>query len=137
MLECLIIGDSIAQGIHAVAPQCEVRAKVGANTDFIVNNYKTAKHADYTVISMGSNWPDNPRNFANAVKLRQSLTGSELVIWILPYNRKAADTVRRVAKQYGDNYIDLSAFGSNDRVHPKSYGAVNKEIQQHVLYFYK
>lgn len=136
MLECLIIGDSIAQGIHMVNPKCEVTAKVGANTDYIVKNYVNGKETGYTVVSMGSNWPDNPRNFANAVQLRKSLKGSNLVIWILPYNRQAAATIKRVAVMFGDNYIDLNAFSSNDRVHPKSYRAINAEVQKHVRVFY-
>ena len=134
-MDCAFIGDSIAVGLQQVQPDCAVHAKVGAGSDFILTkNYGTSTNS-YVVISMGSNWPNNPRNRANAIKLRKSIK-TELVVWILPYNRTAATTMRAVAQQFQDNYVDLNAFPSKDHVHPSSYRKVNREVQDGVNYYF-
>lgn len=136
-MPCVFIGDSIAVGAGSVQHECEVHAKVGASSEFIVKNFvKFAKNSDeYTVISMGSNGPTNPTNKQNALKLRRSIKAS-LVVWILPYNRQAANTIREVANAFNDSYVDLSGFQSNDGLHPRSYKKLNNQIQERIDYYF-
>lgn len=130
MPDCVYVGDSIAVGLEQFDTNCAVYARVGANTDYIARNYVNRHGERYTVISMGSNWPDNPRNYRNMLNIRRNIdTGT--VVWILPYNRTAAATARRVASQYGDSFIDLSSYRSNDNVHP-SYRSVSRAIRNRV-----
>ena len=56
MLECLILGDSIAVGTHQFMPQCAIYAKGGWNTwqwnrDYLKNDLT----ANVVIISLGSN----------------------------------------------------------------------------------
>jgi hypothetical protein len=124
--DCAYVGDSIAVGLQQLDPGCAVYAKVGASTDYIAKQYLNAQGANYTVVSMGSNFPLNSKNAANARKLRKSIK-SDLVIWILPYNRVAAESIRIVAREFGDSYIDLQGIPSRDHVHP-NYHRVNQRI---------
>lgn len=39
MLECLILGDSIAVGTHQARPECAVYARGGINSRDFVNRY--------------------------------------------------------------------------------------------------
>jgi hypothetical protein len=133
--DCAYVGDSIAVGLRQMDAQCAVYAKVGANTDYITKHYKGAQGAMYTVISMGSNAPLNPRNTANARKLRRSVQ-SDLVIWVLPYNRTAAEAIKVVAREFGDGWVDLKVFPSKDHVHPSGYRKVSKQIKNSVTYYY-
>ena len=133
---CSYIGDSIAVGLESVDKPCAVYAKVGASSEFITKNYKGKDKSEYTVVSMGSNDPKNPRLYQNAVNLRKSFKQAELVVWILPRDRKAAAVIRKVAEQFQDNWEDLANYPSNDNVHPKSYKQVNKGVMDGVNYFY-
>ena len=127
--DCAYVGDSIAVGLQQLDRECAVYAKVGASTDYIAKTYSGAQGAIYTVISMGSNLPNNPNNLENAIKLRKSIDGQ--IIWILPYNRVAANTIKQVAKKFGDSYIDLSPIPTKDHVHP-NYKQINRKINQYL-----
>lgn len=124
-MDCIAVGDSIAVGIGQAA-HCTVNAKVGASSSYIAG-LDIATGKDITVISAGSNDPTNPKLRSNLDKIRSKIT-SKRVIWILPYNRKAAAVVKAVAVQHGDGYIDLSAFKTRDGVHPSSYGSVARKL---------
>jgi hypothetical protein len=125
MFDCVAVGDSIAVGVgHAM--HCTINAKVGASSSYIAN-HTIASSKDVAVISAGSNDPDNPK-LSNNLKTIRSKLKTGRVIWILPYNRKAAAVVLSVAKLYGDSYIDLGEFKTKDSVHPQNYKAVVKKM---------
>lgn len=131
MIDCAYIGDSIAVGLHQLDTKCAIHAKIGADTDYIVKHFIGKGGDAYTVISMGSNWPNNPHNYENAFKLRRSLK-SKKVIWILPYNREAATAIKRVVEIYNDSFVDLSGISSKDRVHPdytKTHPIVKEKLK--------
>jgi hypothetical protein len=129
MLDCAYIGDSIAVGLEQQDRRCEVHARVGASSRFIVNNYTGRGGDDYTVISIGSNDSDPATVFRNAARLRATIS-SRKVIWVLPYKREMANVlIRLIRTSYRrDTYVDLSLFRSNDNVHPRSYGNVSEHI---------
>ena len=129
MIDCAYIGDSIAVGLEQQDRRCELHARVGASSRFIVNNYTGRGGDDYTVISIGSNDSDPATVYRNASRLRATLN-SRKVIWVLPYNREMANIlIRLIHTRYSrDTYIDLSPFRSNDRVHPSSYRNVSERI---------
>jgi hypothetical protein len=129
MLECLIIGDSIAVGVGSVSPQCETIARVGINSKNFVVSYKYIPSARTTVISLGSN--DGNADFSKYIaNLRSKISGK--VVWILSANNsKARSITLKIARQNGDSVVYLSQFKSTDGVHPKSYSSVAKKaIQQ-------
>jgi hypothetical protein len=128
MIDCAYIGDSIAVGLEQFDSRCALYARVGADTNYITNNYANRDGQKYTVISMGSNDPNNQHNLRNARRLRNSIDSS-VVVWILPYNRNAARDILIVARQYGDRVVDLAPYRSSDGVHP-SYAPVSNRIRQ-------
>ncbi len=125
-MDCVAVGDSIAVGVGQAA-HCSINAKVGASSSYIANHV-VASNKSVAIVSAGSNDPTNPHLRSNLIKIRSKLN-SDRVVWILPYDRRAAKIVRSVAITFGDGYIDLSGFDTRDRVHPSSYSAVAKNIQ--------
>jgi hypothetical protein len=126
MIECLILGDSIAVGVGSVSPKCETIAKVGINSKNFVVSRKYIPAAKTTVISLGSN--DGNADFSKYIKaLRKKVSGK--VVWILSNNNaKSRNIVLNIARQNGDSVVYLSQFKSADGVHPKSYSSVAKKV---------
>lgn len=124
MIECLILGDSIAVGIGS-ASHCQMIAEVGINSKNFVVSHKYIPHANTTVISLGSN--DGNADFSKYLKqLRAKVSGK--VVWILSNNNaKARNIALNIARQNGDNVVYLSSFATADGVHPKNYSAVAKK----------
>lgn len=124
-MDCVAIGDSIAVGIGS-AEHCVINAKVGAPSSYIANHVMSTDKK-IAVISAGSNDPTNPRLLNNLQVIRAKVK-AQRVVWILPYNRKAAGVVKAIAVQHGDAYIDLKGFKTRDGVHPSSYSSVAMRI---------
>ncbi|UOF79794.1 orF1-encoded proteiN [Caudoviricetes sp.] len=124
MIECVIIGDSIAVGIGQNMP-CKVEAKVGRTSE---RQLALVKQIDVekAIISLGSNDPRNPELFRNLWLLRASVHAKR-VVWILPYDRTAAEAARHVARIYRDGFVDLVDHPTRDRIHPSDYRAVAKK----------
>lgn len=132
--DCAYVGDSIAVGLQQLDRECAVYAKVGASADYITKHYLNGQGTTYTVVSMGSNFPNNPKNAANARKLRKAIK-SDLVIWILPYNRVAAASIRSVSREFNDAVVDLHDIPSRDGVHPNYRKAMqNIDANLNLLY---
>jgi hypothetical protein len=58
MIECLILGDSIAVGVSQLRPECIVQAQSGINSEDYANGlfrHFELIHAKKTIISLGSN----------------------------------------------------------------------------------
>lgn len=125
MIDCLVLGDSIAVGIGSVS-SCQTIAKVGINSKNFVVSHKHIPHANTTVISLGSN--DGNADFSKYMQqLRSKITGH--VIWILSANNdKARKIALNIARQNGDSVVYLSSFATADGVHPKSYSSVAKKV---------
>jgi len=126
MIDCLILGDSIAVGVGSVTPQCKIIAKVGINSKNFVVSYKYIPSSKTTVISLGSN--DGNADFSKYLNiLRNKISGK--VIWILSNNNaKARKIALNIARQHGDGVVYLSSFASADGVHPKSYSSIAKKV---------
>jgi hypothetical protein len=126
MLDCLILGDSIAVGVGSISPQCQTIAKVGINSKNFVVSRKHIPHANLTVISLGSN--DGNADYSKYLKeLRSKITGK--VVWILSNNNaKARNIALNIARQNGDSVVYLSQFKSADGIHPRSYSSVAKKV---------
>lgn len=113
MIDCFVLGDSIAQGI-AQHTTCASQTQVGisAPRSYLI---QTIIEAKTTIISLGSNDSQNTIEFL--VKIRNKIDSGK-VIWIVPYltNR---DNVIKVALRYKDTIIDIRNYPmSPDMVHP-------------------
>jgi len=122
MLDCLILGDSIAQGISTVRKECTAYVKSGINSRnwnnrYIVNDLT----ADTVIISLGTNDPETMNTFRELLSLRQLVSGKK-VIWVMPPIKPAVqDVVRIIARSYKDTIFEIPEL-SKDKVHPTSSG---------------
>ncbi len=121
MLECLILGDSIAYGIAQHRPECVAYTQVGItstnwNTKFLAKGLDSKN----TVISLGTNDYLISKTFNELFALRQTLSGK--VTWILPANGVDRQTaVIKVAQMFADTTIVIPEL-SKDKIHPTTGG---------------
>lgn len=124
MLDCLIIGDSIAVGTKMVAPKhCVSYSHGGWNSQHWNNVYLHTKQLDANtvVISLGSNDTRYLNTEKELRKLRKEITAKR-VIWIIPAikpNKQAI--VKKIASENNDVTVTIKSL-SNDGVHPTFTG---------------
>jgi len=120
MIECLIIGDSIAKGIATHRPDCVSYSKVGINSaQWNRKYYNLNVSAVNTIISLGT----NDKGIQTELELRgtRAIIKSERVYWILPQNVEAQRIVRMIASDWGDIVLPISQL-SADKIHPTGQG---------------
>ena len=137
MLECLIIGDSIAVGTHQARPECVAHAKGGWNTWQWNREYLNKNLSAKTVIiSLGSNDHKGVRTKAELQRLREKVGTAARVFWILPHGNLPAggvpieqvqQIVKTMAQEYGDTVLPITRV-SKDNIHPT--GAGYKELAE-------
>jgi lysophospholipase L1-like esterase len=131
MLDCLIVGDSIAVGVANVRTECVSYSKGGINSKQWVNQNigKTPLVAKSVIISLGSNdhkWV----NTESELRTIRQLTKADRVYWVLPAgNLKASEvsiqyiqlTIKEIAQEYGDIVLPISKL-QKDGIHPSWAG---------------
>ena len=122
MLECLIVGDSIAVGTAHFRPECTVIAKSGINSTDWNNNYRNKiVDSKVTIISLGTNDVKNLNTEVELIALRSRIEVGH-VYWIMPpIKPEKQKIVRNIAKTYGDSVIHISEL-STDKIHPTYNG---------------
>jgi hypothetical protein len=122
MLECLIVGDSIAVGTAHFRPECVALAKSGINShDWNKKNAGNSIAARTVIISLGSNDTAHVRTIWELTQLRERVEAGR-VFWILPANKKdVREFVELVAKDFGDTVLPIRGL-SKDGVHPTYSG---------------
>src|ERR1700742_2209052 len=104
MMDCAVVGDSIALGVGTEMHRCAVNATVGLPSAEIIGR---VQHANTMVISAGSNDAHSPALEANLRAIRERAVNARVmhVIWIAPRAPKAAAAVLRFARQHGDRVV--------------------------------
>ena len=123
MLECLILGDSIAVGTSQARPECVSYSKGGINSyDWLNKNVgKSPYIATHVIISLGSNDHKGIKTESELRSIRQ-LTKADRVYWILPAIKpNIQEIVRRIAVENGDVILPIKDL-STDQVHPTGKG---------------
>ena len=123
MLDCLILGDSIAVGTAQVRPECVSYSKGGINSYQWLNTNvgKSPYVAKTVIISLGSNDHKGVKTAAELRSIRQ-LTKADRVYWILPAIKPdIQDIVRTVAAENGDVVLPITRL-QKDGVHPSWAG---------------
>ncbi len=139
MIDCLVLGDSIAVGTHQQRPECVAYAKGGWNTwqwnrDYLKNDLT----ANTVIISLGSNDHKHINTRKELEKMREKVKGSR-VFWILPHgNLKASEVpieqiqniIRDIAGKYGDVVLPITRV-QPDNIHPSwaGYKEIAKETK--------
>ena len=122
MLECLILGDSIAHGISTIRKECVAYVKSGINSRNWNNRYIVKDlTAETVIISLGTNDPETINTFKELLSLRQ-LVSAKKVIWVMPPIKPAVqDIVRIISKNFNDTILEIPEL-SKDKVHPTYNG---------------
>jgi lysophospholipase L1-like esterase len=123
MLECLILGDSIAVGTHQARPECVAYAKGGWNSWQWNRDYlKNSLTAKTVIISLGSNDHKGVRTKAELQRIREKVGTAARVFWILPAIKPEIQAiVKSMAEEYGDTVLPITRL-QKDGVHPSWAG---------------
>lgn len=127
MLDCLILGDSIAVGTHQFKKECVAVAKGGINSwqynrDY-VKDRKNDFGAEVVIISLGSNDHKGVKTYNELYKLRERVK-AQRVYWVLPNPAlfpKQAEDVNLISVSFGDFVIKPTRY-QQDQVHPSWAG---------------
>jgi hypothetical protein len=127
MLDCLILGDSIAVGTHQFKQECVAVAKGGWNSwqynrDY-VNPRKQDFSAEIVIVSLGSNDHKGIKTYNELYKLREKIKAKR-VYWVLPNPAlfpKQADDVNLIAISFSDHIIKPTRYQA-DQIHPSWAG---------------
>jgi hypothetical protein len=125
MIDCLIIGDSIAVGTAQFRPECVAYAQGGITS---IGWNKKYGHNDLTantvIISLGTNDWDKADTYGMLLNIRTKIKGNARVFWIEP-NREskvtAVNHVRKVAEQFSDTVLPTTRW-QKDKIHPSWAG---------------
>lgn len=128
MIECLILGDSIAVGTHQFRSECIAYAQsgitsIGWNKKF-GNEDLTAKTV---IISLGTNDWNKADTYGMLMNIRTKIKGSPRVFWILPNEESKpliVHQVREVALQFNDTVLPTTRW-AKDKIHPSTAGYKN------------
>jgi lysophospholipase L1-like esterase len=128
MLECLIIGDSIAVGTSMARPECISYSKGGWNSWQWNKDYlskASAQPAKTVIISLGANDHKGVKTEKELRKMREAVKGDR-VFWISPGKERKPipqDAIERIAKEYGDIVLSRPEnHMSKDGIHPTGKG---------------
>jgi len=129
VLECLIVGDSIAVGTKLFMPQCQLQGKGGINTWQFNRMYKGSFYADTVIISLGSNDHKGVKTYDELFEMRQRV-GAKNVFWVLPAGNlpaggvpiaKIQSIVKEIAEYHGDTVLPITRL-QPDGIHPSWAG---------------
>ena len=123
MLDCLIMGDSIAVGTAQVRQECVSYSKGGINSYQWLNSNigKSPYVAKTVIISLGSNDHKYVKTETELRTIRE-LTKADRVYWILPAIKPdIQEMVRKVAAAYGDVVLPITRL-QKDGIHPSWAG---------------
>ena len=127
MIDCMIIGDSIAVGVAQQRPECVAYATGGLNTWQWNKKYgEKVTASPVVIISLGTNDHPGVHTFKELSRMRANVT-AERVFWILPpCNDKFCkpnvnDIVEIIARSRGDTVIKTTRL-QKDAIHPSWAG---------------
>ena len=126
MIDCLIIGDSIAVGTKQFRPDCVAVAKGGINSwqwrkQYLDGDQSALPKAETLIISLGSNDHKGVKTKEEIARIRSTVTAKR-VYWILPAIKpEIQDIVREVAAGFGDTVLPITRL-QPDGIHPSWAG---------------
>ena len=127
MLECLILGDSIAVGTHQFRQECALVGKGGINTWQWNRMYpRQDLTARNVIISLGTNDHTGVNTFRELMAMRQRVDADN-VFWIMPpCNDKFCkpsvnEIVELIARNFNDTIIGTKKLQA-DAIHPSWSG---------------
>ena len=139
MLECLIIGDSIALGLAQAKTECVAIVRSGISTrkwynQFNQNPAYSEKEYKVAVISLSTNDMVGGYTSEYLYNVRKDVK-AQMVIWILPswtLKPKQFQMVKEIANEFKDGILDITAHIGSDGIHPPNLNAY-KDIAKKVF----
>ena len=128
MIDCMILGDSIAVGTATARPECVSYSRGGWNSwqwnkDYL--SVATTKPYETIIISLGANDHRGVKTELELRRMREAIKGKR-VFWIDPgKDRKPVphDARMRIAAEYGDTVLPRpKEHISADGIHPTGKG---------------
>lgn len=126
MIDCAVVGDSIAVGVSQARTECRAYARSGINSAVWNRTYlHNLEPSRVLIISLGAN-DTRHVDTANNLRLLRNKTSALKVYWILPNPKlkpQQVGIVRQVAEEFGDIIIERPTTNiSGDGVHPTGLG---------------
>lgn len=122
MIECLVLGDSLAVGVGQARPNCETVARVGVTSATYVKTMFHPSAARSVVISLGVNDDPTVPTLDNLRRMRRDVRSSD-VVWLLPgLKEDVRQVIRTVARENGDRTVDTRSLVGPDHLHPNGSG---------------
>ena len=122
MLDCLILGDSIAVGTHMFYKECQVIAKGGINSWQFNKQHSEKISSKNVIISLGSNDHKGVKTKQELENLRNRVDKDAKVFWILPAIKpEIQDIVKLISEQNRDTIIYINHL-QPDKIHPSWNG---------------
>ena len=122
MVDCLILGDSIAVGTQQFKQECRAIARGGINSWQFNRSNPGQFTSNTVVISLGSNDHSGVRTRKELEDLRKRISSYSKVYWILPAIKPdIQDIVTDIAQQHEDIVIPITRL-QKDGVHPSWAG---------------
>lgn len=127
MIDCMIVGDSIAASVAAYRPECVSYSRGGWNSwqwnrDYLhiaaTRPYRTV------IVSLGANDHSGVKSEEELRKMRSAIR-ADRVYWISPGARKPVPqaAIERIAAEHGDIVLPRpESQMSSDGVHPTGAG---------------
>lgn len=130
MIDCIVLGDSIAVGTHTQRTECVAYAKSGINSSQWNKQFANKNlTAGTVIISLGTNDHKGVKTEKELLDIRSKVNASK-VFWILPHgNLKASlvpleilqNTVKEIAAKYNDTVLPITRVQA-DGIHPSTAG---------------
>jgi len=126
MINCIILGDSIAVGTHQFRPECVAHANVGINSkqwrkEYLEKDQGNNLVAETIIISIGSNDYKGINTIEEISKIRIAVRAKR-VFWILPAIKPdIQNMVKEVAAGFGDVVLPITQL-EPDGIHPTRDG---------------
>ena len=122
MIDCLILGDSIAVGTQRFYNECAIVGKGGINSWQFNKNYEGIFKSKVVIISLGSNDHFGVRTKNELQKVRDRVDPTAKVFWIMPAIKPhVQDIVKLIAEEHDDKIIYINHL-QPDKIHPSWNG---------------
>ena len=125
VMECLIMGDSIAVGVKMFRPECVEYARGGITSQGWNKQYGDRDmKASHVIISLGTNDWEKADTYGMLVNIRTKVKGDSKVFWIEPNMESKpliVKHIRKIANQFGDTVLPTTRW-QKDKIHPSWEG---------------
>jgi hypothetical protein len=134
MLDCLILGDSVAAGLALARPECVayVADKINSQAWLSKNLEKSPYLARTVIISLG-NHDRLDINSQHDIRTMRQLVKADRVFWIMPtptFKHSAMQAVSSVAREFGDTVLtNIPKAADNIQPSPQGYKKILKETK--------